>query len=116
VRGAQVRVEPRRDRTEVVFSVDEGTDVYVEPPAVQTGAANDGLRVIHVRPDATALRLTVEGRGGRAYVVSVRSPRGLTGPDNVRLLDSSAGVQRIEIAFPDATNDYVRREIVIPLP
>jgi hypothetical protein len=102
------------ERTEVVFGLEEGTDVYVEPQTIETGASNEGLRVIRVKPEAASLRLTVEGRGGHAYVVAVRSPRRLRSAEGVRLLDSASGSQRIEIQFAGASDDYVRREVVIP--
>jgi glycogen debranching enzyme len=115
VQREQVTVEPRRDVTQVVFSVDEGTDVYAEPRSVESGGVNDGLRIIHARPGAAALNLTVEGRGGRAYVVTVRSPRRIGDVAGVRLLEPTAGEQRMEIQFSGPAEEYVRREIAIPL-
>jgi hypothetical protein len=115
VQRIEVATEASGERTEVVFSLDEGTDVYVEPNTIELGAANEGLRVIRVKPDANALRLTVEGRGGRAYGVTVRSPRKLGESDGVRLVESTARDQRIEIRLTGSAEDYVRREIVIPL-
>jgi hypothetical protein len=114
VQRVEVSVEPRAERTEVVFGIEEGTDVYVEPKTIEIGAVNDGLRVIRVKPDKDALRLTAEGRGGRAYVVTVRSPRRVGSGEGVRVLDSATGNQRIEIQFAGATDQYIRRDVVIP--
>jgi glycogen debranching enzyme len=114
VQRVQVDIEARSGRADVAFALEEGTDVYVEPTTVETGAVNQGLRVIRVKPDASALRLTVEGRAGRGYAITVRSPRRLGKTDGVRLVDSPAGNQRIEMQFAGATGEYVRREVAIP--
>ncbi len=70
---------------EVVFIYDEGTDVYVEPEALKPGARSEGLRIIHSRADTNALRLTLEGVGGRSYPLRVRTPRRLGGASGVVL-------------------------------
>ena len=115
VQRVEVSIDAIAGTTDVVFSEDEGTDVYVEPHPVETGAANEGLKVLHARSGEAALHLTVEGLGGRAYVVSVRTPRRLGAAVGVRALEPTAGHQRVEIQFSGSADDYVRREIVIPL-
>jgi len=67
-----------------------------------------------VRPDARALHLVVEGRGGRGYAIIVRTPRRLGPADGVSAMPSSDGWQRLQIRFEGAATDYVRREIEIP--
>ena len=99
---------------EVVFSGDAGTEVYIEPQAIQPGADSRGLRALSARADERALRLVIEGRGGRAYRVSVRTPRRLGTAENVAMLGPAGGLQRIEIRVPGRETDYVRREVVVP--
>ena len=100
--------------TEIVFSGDAGTEVYVEPQAIQPGAGNRGLRVLRARADQRGLRLVIEGRGGGAYAVTVRTPHRLGAAENVAMLPPAAGLQRIEIRIPGPDTDYVRREVVVP--
>ena len=115
VQRVEVRVDAPSPTSDVVFSYDEGTEVYAEPRAIQTGAGNEGLRVLRVRADAGALHLTVEGRGGRSYPITVRTPYQVGAADGVSRLEPGAGYQRVEIRFSGAAEDYIRREIVIPL-
>jgi glycogen debranching enzyme len=101
--------------TEVTFSYDEGTDVYLEPNAILTGQMSTGLRVLRSQADATTLRLLLEGRGGRGYRLYVRSPRRVGQIDGVTIPNSKGSDQQIEIAFDGAPDTYVRREIALPL-
>ncbi len=115
VQRIEVRVDTPAPETIVVFSYDEGTDVDVEPKTIDPGQENDGLRIIRVRPDRSALRLIVEGRGGHSYPVSVRSGRRIGLAEGVTPLEPAGGFQRMEIRFEGRPDDYVRREIAIPL-
>jgi hypothetical protein len=114
VQRIEVTVDAAAPATEVAFSYDEGTDVYAEPHAAQPGAANEGVRLLRVRPEAAALHLTIEGRGGRAYAIAVRSPRRLGKADEVTLLGRTATLQRLEVRFSGPADQYVRRELMIP--
>jgi len=115
VQRAHVVVNATDPTTEVVFSYDEGTDVYVEPRAIETGEKNDGLRLLRVRAESGALHLTVEGRAGRAYPITVRTPHRLGTVDGIVPLEPSQGNQRLEIRFSGASDEYVRREVTIPV-
>jgi len=99
--------------TEAVYTVDDGTDVEATAVDPIPGTSNEGLRVLRVRPDASALRLVVEGRGGRTYALRVRSPRRVQGADEVTVLPPEGRDQRIEIRFTGNADDYVRREITL---
>jgi hypothetical protein len=116
--GDMQRVETTVDSaaapTEVVFSGDAGTEVYVDPQAIQPGADNRGLRVLSARADERVLRLVVEGRGGRAYPVTMRTPHRLGAAENVATLPPAGGLQRIEIRLPGRDTQYIRREVVVP--
>jgi len=115
VQRVQVASDERSSVTEAVFTYDEGTDVYVDVPDLHEGAASEGLRILRVRPDSRALRLTVEGRGGRTYVVGVRTPRRLGSAEGVTVLTPTARDPQLRIDFEGPSDAYVRREIVIPL-
>jgi glycogen debranching enzyme len=120
----------------VAFNYDEGTDVYgpIEPPA--RGAVTEGLRILRSRAENGTLRLTVEGLGGRTYVVGVRSPRSVgeapgvkvrqsssataPGPDNPASSDSpgrpmAARGTELSVTFDGPPGQYVRRTIDLPL-
>ena len=114
VQRVTVTVDAAAPTIEIVFSADEGTEVYAAPQPIEPGADNRGLRVLRARADARALHLTVEGRGGRAYPISVRTPRRLGTAEDVTALEPGAGFQRLEIRFAGAAADYVRREVVVP--
>jgi len=115
VQRVQVATEDRSLTTEVVFSVDEGTDVYVDAQELRGGAESEGLRILRARADAGTLRLTVEGRGGRTYLVGVRTPRRLGTADGVTTTALPGRDPQLHIQFDGTSDAYVRREIVIPL-
>ena len=115
VQRVQVATEDRSPATEVVFSVDEGTDVYVDAQELRGGAESGGLRILRARADARTLHLTVEGRGGRTYGVGVRTPRRLGTADGVTTTALPGRDPQLHIQFDSTSDAYVRREIVIPL-
>ena len=98
-----------------MFSYDEGTDVYVDTPDLQPGAASEGVRIVRARADARTLRLVVQGRGRREYVVNVRTPRQLGSAAGVTVSRTASGDQQLRIAFEGDPEAYVRRDLVIPL-
>jgi glycogen debranching enzyme len=112
---AQIVVDAALARTEVVFTYDPGTDVEAASVDPVPGASNEGLRVLRVRPGGTALHLVVEGRGGRSYVLRVRSPRRVRAADGVNVLAADGRDQRIEIRFSGNAEEYIRREVTLPL-
>ena len=114
IQRVETTVDTAAAPTEVVFSGDAGTEVYVDPQAIQPGADNRGLRMLSARADERVLRLVVEGRGGRAYPVTVRTSHRLGAAENVAALPPAAGLQRIEIRVPGRDTEYIRREVVIP--
>jgi glycogen debranching enzyme len=95
----RVEVVVDGDSADVVFTGDQGTDVEIEPVTPSEGATNAGLRMLRVRADEHGLHLVAEGLGDHAYVIRVRSSR---------------GVSREEIRFP-AGPGYVRHEFSVPL-
>ena len=68
--------------------------------APSAGAHSEGLRILRVTPDREGLMLRVEGRGQRTYTVTVYR---------------HATEQRVPITFDGSSDDYIRREIRLPL-
>ena len=116
VQRVQVAVENPQPKVELIFDYVEGTDVYPVPPTLKAGASSEGLRIIRSRAEGDALRLTLEGIGGREYVLPVSTPRRLGETNGVRLNNTAgSGQQRLLIHFDGPPGVYVRRELAIPL-
>jgi glycogen debranching enzyme len=118
VQRVEVRVGSDAERapaTDVVFMYDEGTDVYVVTPDLRQGAASEGLRILRARAEARTLRITVEGRGTREYLMGVRTPRRLGMAEGVTVNVPAGQDPQLRIRFDGPPNEYVRRDIVIPL-
>src|SRR4051812_17347631 len=115
VQRVQVLTDERSPSTDVLFVYDEGTDVYIEPPEIEQGQANDGLRKLRARSGAGALRLTVEGRGGRTYLVHVRTPHRVGSAEGVSVTTPPGADAELRIHFDGRPAAYVRREVAVPL-
>ena len=115
VQHAEVVVELAGASREIVFRYDEGTGVYfgVETPA--PGARSEGLRVLRARATGDTLHLLVEGRGGRAYSLGVRTPRRMEDASGASVERSGPRDWQLRIAFEGPPEDYVRRELALPL-
>jgi hypothetical protein len=103
-------------RATVVFTAEEGTDVYRRVDAAPAGATSAGLRILRSRAERGVLDLRLEGLGGHEYELRVRTPR--------RIADLPAGVRRLEgggrdtalvVAFDGDRGEYVRRDVRISL-
>ncbi len=113
VQRAEVALELTAARTEVVFLYDEGTDVYLRQEPAAAGAESGGLRVLRSRAEGRALRLTLEGRGGRRYLLHLRTPRiPASGPGAT--VRRTGRDWQVEVRF-EGGGGYARRELVIPL-
>jgi hypothetical protein len=115
VQRVQVLTDERSPSKEIVFGYEEGTDAYVQLPELRQGAANEGLRILRARAGTAALRLTIEGRGGRTYVVGVRTSRRLGTVDGVVVSALPGKDPQLRITIDGPADQYVRREIVVPL-
>ncbi len=115
VERAEVTIESPAPTVEVVFTYDEGTDVYSPPEALEAGARSKGLRIIHARADANALHLTLEGIGGRSYSLRVRTGRELgEARDRGLMIKRLAGQDpELLVTFEGSGDAYVRRELSI---
>ncbi|MDT4955247.1 MAG: hypothetical protein QOJ02_3385 [Acidobacteriota bacterium] len=113
---AEVVVTNALASNEIIFTYDEGTDVYIEPEALRPGASNEGLRILRSSADEDALHLTLEGLGGRSYLLKALSPHRLAEISGVQIKSTTAREpQLITVAFDGPSGVYVRRELEIPL-
>jgi hypothetical protein len=100
----------------IVFSYDEGTEVYVVPESLKPAQSNEGVRLLRSRADANALRLVLEGVGGRSYTLGVRSPRRLGEASGVKVSRAAGSAdQQLLITFDGPPGTYVRREVIVPM-
>src|SRR5207247_5827936 len=111
VQRAEATLELTAARTEVVFAYDEGTDVYVRHEPAAAGAESTGIRILRCRAEGRVLRLTLEGRGGRTYVLPLRTPRIPASAPGATVRRSGRDFE-VEVRFEG--EGFVRREIVIP--
>ncbi|MCA1621348.1 MAG: amylo-alpha-1,6-glucosidase [Acidobacteria bacterium] len=114
VQTAEFAVEVRRP-VEVRVTYEEGSDVYVPfgPPA--PGARSESLRVLRSTAESGALRLLLEGLGGRTYTLRLKTPHSAGDGDGFEATRVGADEYRIEVAFDPAAPGYARREVVVPL-
>lgn len=115
VQRAEVSVDVTQPVTELAFTYNEGTDVYVEPEAPLPGARSQGLRIIHSLADENGLRLVLEGLGGRSYSLGVRTPYQLSEVSGATVKTDGPANQQLRIAFAGPPDTYVRRELTVPL-
>ena len=100
----------------IVFSYEEGTEVYVVPESLKPAQNNQGLRLLRSRSDANALRLMVEGVGGRSYTLGVRSPRRLGEASGVKVSRAGGSAdQQLLVTFDGPSGMYMRREVIVPM-
>ncbi|MDQ2976284.1 MAG: GH116 family glycosyl hydrolase [Acidobacteriota bacterium] len=113
VQRTPVSFDVGQESVEVVFTYDEGTDVYIEQEIPAPGIMNQGLRVLRSRADATGLHLVLEGLGGRSYPLFVRGPHQLLETAGVRVTNRGAN-QELAVQFEGPADSYSRREVTIP--
>ena len=90
-----------------------GSDVYAPASGTRAGARSEGVRVLRSRADARALRLLVEGRGGRSYDLFLRTPRQPGAVEGATLVRDGARDPIVRVSFDGADNGYSRREVVV---
>jgi len=113
VQVVPVSFDMDQESVEVVFSYNEGTDVYVEQEIPGPGTMNQGLRVLHSRADVAGLHLVLEGLGGRYYPLLVRGPHQLLETAGVRVTNRGAN-QELLVQFEGPADSYVLREVSMP--
>jgi hypothetical protein len=115
IQRAEVRLALTQPTTDIVFTYDEGTDVYLEPEMLQPGQQSEGLRVVRARAEKNALHLLLEGRGGNSYTLRVRTPRGLVETSRVKIQRDGSDDPRLIVRLDGASGAYARGELNVPL-
>ncbi|HWO00336.1 MAG TPA: GH116 family glycosyl hydrolase, partial [Blastocatellia bacterium] len=115
VQRVEVNVNAEAAISEIIFAYDEGTDVSVDREALRPGASNEGIRVLRSRAETNALRLTLEGLGGRTYELRVRTPRRVGETNGVRVIEGAGRDIKLLVTFEGPADAYVRRELALPL-
>jgi hypothetical protein len=114
VRLAEAALDGLTQRTEIVFAFDEGTEVGWPIDAPAPGARSQGLRVLRARAEPGALRLVLDGRAGATHVLRVRTPRTPVELAGVSVKRVGPGWE-LAVRFEGEPEQYVRREIAVPL-
>lgn len=112
IQYAELQIDLNAPNTEIVYLLDEGTDVYWVAPNLQAGQENTGLRIIKSQARADGLYLMLEGVSGHDYQLNVRSAKILKAVDGVKVSTSTNGEQQLQVSFTGG-NDYVKREILL---
>jgi hypothetical protein len=115
VNRAEVRLEVHEPTVEVIFSYEEGTEVYLVPESLTVGAQSTGLRILRARTDDKSLHLVLEGLGGRTYTMNARTPYQLGQADGVTVKAEGGSDPQLTVAFDGPSDSYVRRDLTIPI-
>ena len=115
IQRAEVTFDANQEPIVVMYSYDEGTEVFADQEIPAPGAQSEGLRILRSRADRDALHLLLEGIGGRSYALSVRTPHGLGEVSGATVETGVISGPRLLVAFDGPTDTYVRRELTIPL-
>jgi glycogen debranching enzyme len=115
IQRAEVTFHANREPIEVIYSYDEGTEVFADQETPAPGAQNKGLRILRSRADRDALHLVLEGIGGQSYGLSVRTPHQLGEVSGATVETGPIPTTRLLVAFDGPPDSYVRRELTIPL-
>src|SRR6266540_571237 len=115
IQRAEVTFNANREPIEVIYSYDEGTEVFADQETPAPGAQNKGLRILRSRADRDALHLVLEGIGGQSYGLSVRTPHQLGEVSGATVETGPIPTTRLLVAFDGPPDSYVRRELTIPL-
>src|SRR2546423_2882402 len=113
VQRVEVACDVGDEITQVDIYCDEGSDVYVPFDAPAQGARSEALRVLRSHAEPGALRLLLEGRGRRSYTLYLKTPFVARGGEGFGV--TGGNDYRLTVEFDSSTDDYVRRELVIPL-
>jgi glycogen debranching enzyme len=115
VQRAEVRLEVHEPTVEIIFSYEEGTEVYLVPESLMAGAQSTGLRILRARADDIALHILLEGLGGRTYTMRARTPYQLGQADGVTVKADGSSDPQMIVAFDGPSDSYVRRDLTIPI-
>src|SRR5262245_36287784 len=113
VQFAEVAVTDAAAQIVAQFRFEGGSDVYSRTPVPALGARSEGIRILRSRADESALRLLVEGRGGRSYDLYLRTPRQTAGVRGATLVPQAGADPIVRVSFEGAAEEYRRREVVV---
>jgi glycogen debranching enzyme len=99
---------------EIVYLLDDGTDVYWNTPDLAAGQENTGLKIIRSQAKSDGLFLVLEGVGGQTYSLNVNSPKRLKEVGDVKITTNQAGEQVLNVKFDGSPNSFIKREITLP--
>ena len=111
---AEITLRANRPTIEIVYSYDEGTDVFVDQEIPAPGAQSKGLRILRSRAGQEAFPLVLEGLGGRSYPLHVRTPHQLGEVSGATMETDEDSATRLLVAFDGPADTYIRRELIIP--
>jgi glycogen debranching enzyme len=115
IQRARVTVEADAQTTEIVYSYDEGTEVFTEQEIPDPGATTHGLRILRSRASNDSLYLLLEGIEGRSYQLQVRTPHQIGDARGATSERLDNGMTRLTITFAGTGTGYIRKELSIPL-
>lgn len=115
IQRAEITFDVEQEPIVVTYSYDEGTDVFAAQEIPAPGAQSIGLRILRSRADQDALHLVLEGIGGQSYPLHVRTPYQLGEVGGAKVETGAESATRLLVAFDGPTDNYVRRELTIPL-
>jgi hypothetical protein len=115
IQRAEIAFDYTGPNSDIVLTYDEGTGVYVEHQEALEGASNRGLRILRSRAAENDLQLTLEGLGGQTYDLQVHTPGELGAAPGVKQSSTDGKDTRLSISFEGQAEEYVRREVTIPL-
>jgi glycogen debranching enzyme len=118
IKRVRVAIGPQVLPIRLDITHDAGTDIVVPIVEPSRGAESEGLRVLRVMPERDALALRIEGRGQRTYTLTIYSPRAVSpvrATEGVAVLGRHGTAQSVSISFAGSPDDYVRRDLRLPL-
>lgn len=117
VQFAEVAVEGPLDTVRIEFALRDGSDVCVRQDPAAPGDESQQIRVLRSRAGAEGLRLTLEGRGGRTYTLGLQTSRqiGTATEPGVKIEHRGAADPQVLVTFDGPPDQYVRREVFVPL-
>jgi hypothetical protein len=71
--------------------------------------------VLRSTAEGGALRLLLEGLGGRTYTLRLKTPHAVNTGEEFESTRVSADEYRLDVTFDPAARGYTRREVVVPL-
>ncbi|MBC7932043.1 MAG: amylo-alpha-1,6-glucosidase [Rubrivivax sp.] len=114
VQRVEIYLDVQR-QADVVINYEGGSDVYSPFETPAPGARSKSLRVLRSHAEGGALRLLLEGRGGRTYALHLKTPYAVGVGDGFSAKRVAADGYLLTVTFDSSTDKYVRREVIVPL-